>query len=205
MARPAVRVADSVASRARGLIQYTKRVEKGYRAGALSSADVGRCYGGALLFFYPAVDQALERIFCGLLSGTLSVTGASISVRPHIVRPSSWAGSRRIVLGDRDFLDWLPYRLTLDRAGQFFQSGDPFRGLGSSDRQALERLLVIRNVLAHESVYARRRFEARCLTGATPADQRRPAGYLRGQVTATQTRFELLLIEVTRALRTLCT
>lgn len=193
MARPANALADELGARARGLNQYITRMERLFLARELRRADVHRAYAGALLTFYVDLEACLEGVFMGLLMGrlTVSATGfqALVVIRSDVV-------ARKVVRGDRQYVDWLPYSHIRERADAFFSRGEPFGSLTATDAQPLENVRVVRNALAHGSDQAIRSFRKRFIDGrALPVEQRRPAGYLRGQHAIGQTRFEFLLAD----------
>jgi hypothetical protein len=193
MARRASVVADELAAHARGLNQYLGRIERLFGERRIPQADVHRAYAGALLSFYVDLERAIENIFMGLLMRRLEVSRRA--VRPLVVINSEVV-ARKVVRGERRYVDWLPYQLTRDRAEAFLASGEPFASV--TDQQALpfERVRVVRNALAHGGEHAMRRFRTMFTDGvALPPEQRRPAGFLRGQHAVGQTRFENLLAE----------
>jgi hypothetical protein len=201
MARAASTIADELGARARGLNQYVARMERLFVARELRQADVHRAYAGALLTFYVDLEASIESVFMGLLMGRLNVSAAGfqalVVIRSDVV-------ARKVIRGDRGYVDWLPYGHTRDRAAAFFSRGEPFGSLTSVDAQPLENVRLVRNALAHGSDQAMRAFRKRFVDGrGLPAEQRRPAGYLRGQHAIGQTRFEFLLADAVLAVRTL--
>ena len=140
-------------------------------------------------------------VFMGLLMGRLQTSRRG--VRSLVLIQSDVVG-RRVVRRDRRYVDWLPYRLTRDRAEAFFASGEPFASLTDSQAQPFERVRIVRNALAHGGEHAMRQFRKTFTDGlALPAEQRRPAGYLRGQHAVGQTRFAHLLAEAVLVMRSL--
>lgn len=201
MAPPSA-IADEIASRARGLNGYVGRIEKVRAARSLSDSDVNRAYAGAFLAFHVAVEHSLERLFLGTVMGRF--TYASRSVIP-LVSIRSEVVARAIVKGDRKYIDWLPYHLTASRADAFLSGGRPFADLRKTDTAALERLTVMRNAIAHDSAHALKQFRAQFVAGRPlPGSQRSAAGYLRGQHSTGQTRFEFMLAETVAVFRHLC-
>ncbi len=45
------------------------RIESAYRLGHVALNDVERAYGGAILYFFPFVEQSIERLFYGIMVG----------------------------------------------------------------------------------------------------------------------------------------
>lgn len=178
MGAPARKVADDVRSRARGLEAYVGRMDRLSARQELGQADLRRVYGGAFLSFYTYFERSVERLFVGLLTGGLELSGADalVDVRSHTV-------ARAVLVGGRSYIDWLPLqRHTVPRAKAFFSRGKPFVEIPNADHRVMERLGVIRNAIAHESKHALRQFRRTFTDGrALPPDQLVPAGYLRGQ------------------------
>jgi len=201
MARPASRVADELAAHARGLNQYLRRIERLFVERRLPRADVHRAYGGAFLSFYVDLERAIENLFMGLLMRRLEVSRRG--VRPLVVINSE-AVARKVVRGERRYVDWLPYHLTRDRAEAFLAGGEPFSSLTDQQARPLERVRIVRNALAHGGEHAMRQFHKTFTDGVRlPSEQLRPAGYLRGQHAVGHTRFESLLAESILVVRTL--
>lgn len=201
MARPASRVAADLTAHARGLDEYLRRAERLASQGQIPRVDIHRAYAGAFLSFSVDLERAIEDIFMGLLMGRLvhsqRTVRALVTVRSEVV-------ARKVVRGDRRYVDWLPYKQTRDRAEAFFSGGEPFASLSATEVAPFERVRIIRNALAHGSGHAMRQFQ-RTFTDdlPLPAVQRRPAGYLRGQHSVGQTRFAHLLAEAVQATRKL--
>ena len=202
MSRPANSAHAELAAHARGLNLYLGRLERLTRGGTVPSADVQRAYAGAFLSFYVDLERGIEDVFMGLLMGRLTVTRPQVR---SLVAIDSEVVARRVVRGDRRFVDWLPYQLTRDRAEAFFSNGEPFASISETQARPLERVRIVRNALAHGGGHAVRLFEKTFTDGvALPPEQRRPAGYLRGQHAVWQTRFEYLLADAVLVVKTLC-
>jgi len=191
--RPATNVVAGLAANARGLSQYLGRVERLSAARQLPVVDVHRAYAGALLWYYVGLERTIQEVFMGLLMGRLTVSRPSVR---SLVTIRSESVAREVVRGNRPFVDWLPYSLTQQRAEAFFSRGEPFCALTAQEIQRLEDIRVIRNALAHGGEHAITQFQRRFTIGLPlPPDQRRPAGYLRGQHGVGQTRFAHLLAQ----------
>jgi len=201
MARPASQIADGLARQVAGLSRYISRVELEVRRGGLTKGDVHRAYAGAFVYFYLHLEGTIEGLFMGFLMNRLSLSRGR--VRPLVVIRSE-AVARNVVRGDRPFVDWLPYKRTLDRATGLLSQGGPFTGLTPAQVQILERDRVIRNAIAHAEGHAMRQFQKVCVTGlALPPDQRRPPGFLRGQHSVGQTRFDYQIAQSVAVIRQL--
>ncbi len=196
-------VADEVSSRAKGLRDYANRMERLRSSRNISETDLNRVYAGAFLSFHTFLERSLERAFLGLLMGRL--VSSDSSVRP-LVAINSNKVAHEIVRGGRTYVDWLPYdRHMVKRADAFFSGGRPFRNLSKAEMNVFARATVMRNAIAHESSHALRQFARFFTVGKSlPPDQRRPAGYLRGQHAVGQSRFDLMLSEGVVVMRSLC-
>jgi hypothetical protein len=111
------------------------------------------------------------------------------------------------MLGGRAFVDWLPYNFTDKRAAAFFRGGYPFSNLVKADSKLLDRIILVRNAVAHQSRAARRRFEEEVI-GTAPVlpIERTPGGYLRTvfRVAPDQTRYEDIANTCAMLARKLC-
>lgn len=94
---------------------------------------------------------------------------------------------------NRNYLDWLPYRNTLERARVVLRDGRPFSRLErrGSESALLVEILKIRNAIAHRSGEAWSKFENLC-PGHLPVPRRTPAGLLQLKVGLTRTKYDVL-------------
>jgi hypothetical protein len=149
-------------------------------------------------------EALLEELFVGLLTGGIS-PGAKIHPR---VTFQSHAVARDVMLGGRAYVDWLPYHFTDNRADAFFRGGVPFSNLDKANKRELDRMITIRNAVAHQSRSARKKFEDEVL-GVAPLlpIERTPAGFLRSvfRLAPPQTRYEEIAGTFALLARRLCT
>jgi hypothetical protein len=192
MVRPSDTVAKTLATRARRIVRFLDKIERMNADGRLSNLDVELAYSGGYLEFHALVENSIEELFLGLLSGRLRSSDRSVN---SLVVVKSDRTARSIVHGAGRYLDWLPYsRYTVPRAQAYFSSGRPFTRLSKSDLQAFEHSAYIRNALAHQSRAAQRTFEANLISGKNLLPQEhKPARYLRGTHTRNQTRMSYML------------
>jgi hypothetical protein len=176
MPKPAKSLADDFVNRLRKFERSRSKLERLLLRGQVSRHDVSLFYEGIFLRTVTSFETLMEELFLGFLTGSLY--GAS-SVRPRVQFRSS-AVARDVMLGGKAYVDWLPYHFTEKRANAFFRGGLPFRFLDRTEVRSLERLLTIRNAVAHQSHAARKRFESEVL-GSAPLlpIERTPAGFLR--------------------------
>ena len=112
-----------------------------------------------------------------------------------------------MVFGGQNYVDWLPYRHTEQRALAFFRNGSPFTHLNGQDKALIEQLLYVRNAIAHKSDHAKRMFDEKIIStlSLTPREKT-PAGYLRSifRTAPNQTRYEYLILEIAAVAQKLC-
>ena len=144
--------------------------------GHVTRHDVNLFYEGIFLKTITSFESLLEELFIGLLTGGIE---PGRNVRPR-AQFKSHVVARDITFGGRAYVDWLPYRHTENRAKAFFRGARPFSRLDSGDKRDLERMLTIRNCVAHQSRASRSRFKDEVI-GSTPLlpSEQTPAGYLR--------------------------
>jgi hypothetical protein len=200
-AKPAKTVAESLTKTARGTQGYLDRLEQLHKAGALTQRDVTRAYEGAFLRYYTDLERHLERLFMGLLMSRFAVTGNSRS----LVQIRSEQVARQVLIGERNYVDWLPIQKTTDRAKTFLSRGKPFDRLSPADKDALHRMHLVRNAVAHQSGHALRKFRKHLVDHeGLPPVQRTPAGYLRGQHAPGQTRLSYFMAQGVQAMTRVC-
>lgn len=201
LARPASQIADRVAQRARGTDAFVNKLERLYARRSLTRMDLERAYTGGFLSFVGAYEKAWEDRFVGLLMGRLTVSPPArklVDIHSEVV-------ARSVLLGNRDYLDWLPIDRTVRRAEIYFSSGHPFSLISEADRGLIRRHVYVRHALARDSRYSTRQFQRKVIgQRVLPPHERRPAGYLRGAHAAGQTRMNLALAELTVILGRVC-
>jgi hypothetical protein len=171
-------------------------MERLHTTGQLTSNDLSRIYSGAYLGYYTYLERAIERAFLGYLMGRYS--SSDKRVKP-LVQIKSEAVAQKVITGGRSYADWIPYRMTAERAEAFLSAGRPFADLPKADRKVLDDLSTMRNAIAHESAYSIRRFRETFTAGKSlrPAELV-PPGYLRGTHALGQTRLNFLFSEGVR-------
>jgi hypothetical protein len=169
----------------------------------LPRVDIETLYEGLYLSVFTRFEVLLEQLFFGLITGRIDRLSCGAAPRIGI---ASDRVAREIVLRERSYIDWLPYKKTEDLARAFLSSGRPFTKLDNGDKSRLATLLVIRHAIAHKSGHAKKTFAEKVL-GSTPLPprERTPAGFLRSQyrITPAQTRFELYMQQMRSIARTI--
>ena len=191
MAKAATTILDGFQKKVASLDRSRKRAEGLYSIENLSLSDLERQYEALYINMVRSFETSVERLFLGLLAQTIS--SRFKSVRP-IVTAKSIQSARRVVCGDRSYVDWLPYDHTKRRAKAFFSRGLPFVRMSSDARKKLLQVGLTRNAIAHDSVHARKMFRTEVVGGVPllPRAQT-PAGFLRSHyvLSPPETRFEL--------------
>lgn len=189
MPRPASKLSDAYTSRLLIFERTRAKVERLLITGHVTRHDAHLFYESIFLRTVTTFEGLLEDLFVGLLAGSVAPgrnVHPRVSFRSHTV-------AREVMLGGRAYVDWLPYHHTDKRAEAFFRGAFPFCHLDKNDKRELERIILIRNTVAHQSRSARKKFEE-AVVGTTPLlpVERTPAGYLRStfRVAPTQTRYE---------------
>jgi hypothetical protein len=199
--RPALELAEELQKEAQQIRDYLRRIDALHQRGELRVRDVDEAYSGALLGWHTSLERHLEQLFLGLLLQRLHVKGAN-------VRPRFSTRSDRVALdvlsGAGSYVDWLPLHKTEKLAKAAFEGKRPFDRITSDHRAATQRLQVVRNAIAHRSTHALRSFKGLVDHKGMPPAQKRPAGYLRGTHSGSQTQIEHLMTEGSAMVRTLC-
>jgi hypothetical protein len=177
-------------------LDYTRgRMESLYAQHRVSLRDVSAVYESLFLRAVVGFEEFCEELFFEILDGKTRYATSKVIIKFTAV---SSAASREIVLHRQKYLTWLPFSSTEERVGLYFvrrgpdeTAGRPFMEVQSLDKKTLEKIVLIRNVIAHRSAHAIRMFEQSVLADtALLAGEKTPAGFLRSQSTPSKKRFE---------------
>lgn len=163
--------------------------------------DLDFVYQGLFLFSVRKFESFLEEQFIELACGRrewkvkrgiarhLTVIRRVQETRPHRIR--------ELIKGPNDYPQFLPYKRCIELAEIFFEKGRPFSLLNDDQKGRLTKCQTIRNLIAHDSEFARKKFEQRVLAqNPLPRYARNPAGYLRSNFRANQTFLEAELVNL---------
>lgn len=204
MPRAANRLAASFVGHLRSLEWTRSRMESLMTSHQIVRRDIERVYEGLYLDAITSLENLIESLFIGLLTGNLN-TSSSRTVSRVSFRSQKVA--REVVYGGRRYVDWIPYNQTEQRAKAFFRNGVPFTSLSSPYKKDLEQIVLIRNTIAHRSNHSIRTFE-RYVIGSLPLTprERTPAGFLRSiyRIAPRQSRFEQYMFLLARIAHDLC-
>jgi len=199
-------------------IGYTrKKMEHLYSKGEIVRRDIEFVYSGLFLDMFTTFERFIERLFIELLIENKLTVSPSYTSQKILFKSINTA--RKVVFGGKNYVDWFPYRLTEERAEAFFHLGKPFSPINKDtdriqakiknkqDKKTIENVMIIRNAIAHNSVYAIKRFDQELIAGATlPPRERTPSGFLRSKyrISPPQTRFEYFSLEISSIAIKLC-
>ena len=134
-------------------------------------------------------ERFLEDLFFGLITESII---SSRTVHPRVTFRSTVI-ARDVVFSGKSYVDWIPYDQTVKRGKAFLRSGRPFTTLDTVDKKAIERMVIIRNAVAHKSDAANERFLKEVIgSTAMLSSEKTPAGYLRAvfRISPKQTHYE---------------
>jgi hypothetical protein len=204
MSKAALDLAEDFSRRLKSYESGRKKVEQLLATGLVARSHANLFYEGVFLRSVTSFEGFVEDLFIGLASGRHS---AHYSVVPRATF-SSHSIAREIIFAGKSYVDWLPYFHTEKRAETFFRGGHPFSSLDKPERRELERILIIRNAIAHQSAYANSKFQMDVVGTLTLLpSERTPSGFLRSLVgvAPSRTRYEDIAGTLNQLARKLCT
>jgi hypothetical protein len=198
MPKKATVLSDQLLSHFSYIEKTRRKTENLFVNNDLVHRDIYFVYYGLFLEVVTSFERFIEELFIGLLSNTYQHTLKS--VKPKNIFNSRQL-SRSIIIGERNYVDWLPYdRFTLKRAEAFFYQGNPFTQLSKPEMKLIEKIVIIRNALAHKSKHSLSQFNKRVIIDIPlTISEKNPIGFLRSNYTTyplPQTRFEDLCIQL---------
>ena len=110
--------------------------EMAHSSQVISDTDIVQAYAGLYLDLFTEFEALIERLFIGLLNGSVKHSDVTV-LRKIKIKPVTEIES---VLqgGKRNFLDWLPYNdKTIPRAKMYFDSGRPFTKLTDQEKDKI--------------------------------------------------------------------
>lgn len=190
--------------------QYVRAEKTAQRVDALLSSrklteyDADQIYSGIFLSAFVTYERFIEEIFIGYLLGKVSPHKSKL--KTLLVIPNREVAIT-ILSGDRNYVDWLPFSRTRDRAATYFVGPTPFATIGSTELQMMDELSIIRNALAHKSEHAHKKFVGKVIgsTSLRPRDKV-PEKYLRSvfRLNPAQTRLQHYLTQMLLVSNKLC-
>ena len=206
MPRNAVVLSEKFAGHLHYLDLTRRKMERLFLTRRVVRRDVEQVYSGLYMDSLTSFESLLEELFIGLLSGRF-ITADQGAGFPLKTFKNKQAVINEIY-GGQNYVVWLPYRRTSDRARTFFQDGAPFTSLDGGDLNHIAQCLAVRNVIAHKSDYAKREFDKHVLARRSHlmAREKTPTGYLRSvfRQRPAQTRYEELVLGLATIATKIC-
>ncbi len=172
-----------------------RKTELLHNRGDLSRKEIAQIYGLLFIKSINIFENFIEELFVGMLTGGIK---KSSRVCPCL-EFTSYQLARRIIKGTNKYISWLPYENTLSLADIYFRQGKPFTFLSQDEKAILQKMLWIRNALAHNSRFATNVFREKVSKGLSLSTRERsPEGFLRSlfRITPRQTRIENFMSEL---------
>lgn len=157
---------------------------------------------GLFLKVITCFEASIENLFLGLLNGALS--SSQIGVCSNFkIRPISF--TQKVLLLDREYLDWLPIEKTIKKAELAFVDGNPFSKIDDSKKGALSEIYKIRNAIAHESEHSKNKFLKITNGASLLPEERTPGGYLISKPSQNrESRFDIYITIQKSILKSFC-
>jgi len=182
VAKNSVELLDSFGRKLKGLEQTRKRQEILFSNSQIVLRDIEEVYAALFLGVVVSFEDLIEELFIGMLAGKIYSKYSSVNVR---VKIKSDKVAHEVVLQGRKFFDWLPYERTKKIANVFFAGGRPFTLITQDEEKHIDKCLIIRHAIVHQSRHAIDKFRQEVLAGLslTPRDKR-PKRFLHAQFSA---------------------
>ena len=176
-----------------------QRINKAHQKGHLVQRDLELTYNSILLSAIVSFELLMEDLFYSLLANELAFPRQI----DQIQRFSSVETAKKIVLQGGKYMDWLPIdKLEKYSDIYFIHPNNPFRVLDSRQKQEIQKVLWIRNLIAHQSEHAKKLFEDHVVgTTLIPRGPRRLLRYYQATHAGSVNKFEYHLGELVSAAR----
>jgi hypothetical protein len=175
-----------------------KRIEDLYSKKFIVGRDLQTLYEGLFLRLVTSFESFLEDLFLQIMLGKTCYPKSRVKPR---VEFRSITVLREVLLQTHDYLEWLPYQKTLNRANSYLRGGRPFSQLTDAQISKIREAIRVRNSVAHSSEYSKIIFEKKVLGNLILSPRERtPAGFLRSTVRINPPlcRFQLYLSNFSR-------
>lgn len=179
------------------------RMESLHTKGSVTKTDLEYVYEALFLRAVTSFESYLEQLFISILLGRSNYPRGKIRV---LMQARSRNSLLAILKQNDNYLDWLPYRKTEDRARLYIKDGCPFSEMSSANKSLVMEIVHTRNAIAHKSDHALRTFQGKVIgSRLLLRNEKTPAGFLRSPSRASprQLRFEIYLAELGRIAATL--
>lgn len=170
------------------------KVEFLVTSGSMTRREAERVYEGLFMRAITTLEAFLEELFFLTVLGESGHPRARALPRAHF---RSRAVLSEFVLGGRDYVDWLPYRATEDRASVYLRKGRPFTELSDGQKSKIRQWHLTRNAIAHPGRHAQIQFRRKVIGEMTLLPhEKTPAGFLGSTLRPNLRRFESILGEM---------
>ncbi len=198
-----IRIHEKFESRTTSIERTRGKMEVLITQGHLDIEDIKHLYAGLYMELFTEFESLLEDLFFGLYNGSYISQTNTITRKSRI---SPTAEIQPVIYGGKSYVNWLLYKEhTLKRAKLFFDLGQPFQLLTTTEKTKIEEYHIIRNAIAHKSPNSLNKFNNIIAPLALLPSERTPTGYLRSKPHGSgQTQFEIAIVELKIMTRKLC-
>lgn len=177
------------------LERLAEKSEEAYSSGLYTQRELEMVYEGAFIRAVVNFEVFLSELFVDILLGKTGHNRQRVVSRASV--RSVQAAEAMIRVG-RQFVDWLPYEHTEERAKALLRGGRPFTELNGNQRSNIGRWMIIRNAVAHSSNYSTARFRKSVANGRNLSpSERKPGFFLRSEVRRGVSQFHHIVEEMT--------
>jgi hypothetical protein len=176
-------------------------INKAYKKGVLVRRDLCLAYEGLFLQSVVAFELLIEDLFLHLITG--------LSTHPRPTGPLHKFPSidvARDIITQKRYIDWLPIGKMEDISKVFFLSGqNPFLCLTGPQKTEIDKVLIIRNYIAHKSEFSKNKFIANVVgTTVLPSSRNVLLTYFQFPHSGTVTKYGYHVGVMVQSARTLC-
>lgn len=186
-------------------IEYTRsRIEKLHTQNRVVKRDVESMYEALYLRAVTGFEVFLEELFIAILKEKIIYKRGRAVVR---MKAASDKALIEILLQGREYLNWLPFTYTEERAKIYLRDGKPFTEFSNGDKSMIKTIIIVRNAIAHKSPNAMKEFRDKVIGSRLLLPREKtPAGFLRSVARRSpdQRQFEIYVSELSRLASKLC-
>lgn len=189
--------------------QHIEKVRANYTSlhssKSMKPTEFSYAYQGLYLILIRKFENYLEDSFFHYASGGSCppriINGSTRRIK-ILTKETRRENLRSLLLGDKKFLDFLPFELTEKCAKVVFDAGFPFTILPRPDKEVIQRCLAIRNLIAHDSIEAKKRFRTLAIVDQSLSGRNKNVmGYLTFPVSTVSIMFTVDISELIRIAR----
>ena len=199
MSSPSSQLADNLVRRFKALDRTRRKIANFETDGVITKRDLERVYEGLFLSAHVAFEGFIEQLFIGLLVSEQGIKSSRTDIVPRVTVKTHQIAREMVFGPNRQYIDWFPYKRTVDIAKIYFRGGRPFTELAEAQKDYLTKSYTIRNAIAHKSRYSLKQFEKQVVASTLlPSREKTPAGYLSGhfRINPVQMRYENFVTQI---------